>query len=209
MYVTLKFDDNRCCKILSVSDHGNGWIVTNERYVVMSWKMITRHGKNMTLAEAVNSTFSRQESEAKERERRNIEKEKIENKRKEYYEAHMKEETERLNKLVDWYKFKLDPIREAPVDSRPRMLERLYRISEANKHLGVAITRAGSINPINYPGCPPELKLDEYEDNEENPFYDAPKLSSLPAGCKPFNQLDYFRQIIRAYQGRDEDAVKY
>ena len=31
----------------------------------------------------------------------------------------------------------------------------------------------------------------------------------MPAGCKPPNQLDYFRQIIRAYQGRDEDAVKY
>ena len=29
----------------------------------------------------------------------------------------MKEETERLNKLVDWYKFKLDEIREAPLDS--------------------------------------------------------------------------------------------
>ena len=36
--------------------------------------------------------------------------------RKEYYQAHMKEETERLNKLVDWYKFKLDEIREASVD---------------------------------------------------------------------------------------------
>ena len=33
--------------------------------------------------------------------------------------------------------------------------------------------------------------------------------SSLPAGCKPCNQLDYFKKIIRAYQGRDEDAVKY
>ena len=42
-----------------------------------------------------------------------------------------------------------------------------------------------------------------------NPVYNAPKPGSLPAGCKPFNQLDYFRQIIRAYQGRDEDAVKY
>ena len=28
----------------------------------------------------------------------------------------------------------------------------------------------------------------------------------MPAGCKPSNQIDYFRQIIRAY---DEDAVKY
>ena len=34
-------------------------------------------------------------------------------------------------------------------------------------------------------------------------------VSSLPAGCKPYNQLDYFKKIIRAYQGRDEDEVKY
>ena len=40
-------------------------------------------------------------------------------------------------------------------------------------------------------------------------FYDAPKPSSLPAGCKPYNQLDYFKKIIRAHQGQDEDAVKY
>ena len=112
----------------------------------------------------------------------------------------MKEETERLNKLVDWYKFKLDDIREAP--------ESIYRISEKNEHLGVTITRAGTLNPVNYPGYPPELKLLE-DNNEENPFYDAPKPGLLPAGCKPCNQLDYFRKIIRAYQGQDEDAVKY
>ena len=70
MYVTLNFDDNGCCRIHSVSDDGNGWIVTNERYMVMPWKMVTRNGKNMTLAEAVDSIFSQIESEAKERERR-------------------------------------------------------------------------------------------------------------------------------------------
>ena len=32
----------------------------------------------------------------------------------------MKEETKRLNKLVDWCKFKLDEIREAPVDSKTK-----------------------------------------------------------------------------------------
>ena len=53
------------------------------------------------------------------------------------------------------------------------------------------------------------MELHEYEDNEEDVFYDAPTASSLPAGCKPSNQLDYFKKIIRAYQGRDEDAVKY
>ena len=134
--------------------------------------------------------------------------EEIEKKRKECYEVYMKKETERLNKLVDWYKVKFDEIREALVDSRPRKLEKLYQICEANKHLGVTITRAGILNPVNYPGYPPELKLPQ-DNNEEDPFYDAPKPGSLPAGCKPSNQLDYFRQIIRAYQGRDEDAVKY
>ena len=34
-------------------------------------------------------------------------------------------------------------------------------------------------------------------------------MSSLPAGCKPSNQLDYFRQLIKAYSGYDSDAVKY
>ena len=75
----------------------------------------------------------------------------------------MKEETERLNTLVGWYLFKLKEIREAPVDDRPRMLERLYRISEKNKHLGVTITRAGLINLVNYPKYPPELKIPEYK----------------------------------------------
>ena len=161
----------------------------------------------MTLAEAVDSILNKKESEAKERERRNIEKEKIEKKRKEYYEVHMKEETERLNKLADWYKFKLDEIREAPVDSSPRKLEKLYQSSEKNKHLGVTITRAGTLNPVNYPGYPPHLTLRGYKHNEEDVFYDAPKPGSLPAGCKAYNQLDYFRQIIRAYQGREEELL--
>ena len=96
----------------------------------------------------------------------------------------VRKETERLNTLVDWYKFKLDKIREAPVDSRPRKLSRLYQISEANKHHGATITRAGTLNLVNYPGYPPELKLPE-DNNEEDPFYDTPKPGSLPAGCKP------------------------
>ena len=130
----------------------------------------------------------------------------------------MKEEMERLNKLVDWYKFKLDEIREAPVDSRPRKLENYIK----------AVRR---INSLEYPLLgrnskssrlsknPPELKLHEYEDgpagprvavqphNEEDVFYNSPTASSWPAGCKPYNQLNYFKKIIRAYQGRDEDAV--
>ena len=122
MYVTPKLDDNGSCRIHSVSDDGNGWIVSTERYVVMPWKMVTRHDKNMTLAETVDGILSHQESEARELERRNRENKGIENKRKGHYEKHMKEETERLNKLVDWYECKLNEIREAPVDSRQRKL---------------------------------------------------------------------------------------
>ena len=59
MYMTLKLDDSGC-RIHSVSDdgpswpgvtarpHGNEEIVTNERYVVMPLKMVTRHPTNMT-----------------------------------------------------------------------------------------------------------------------------------------------------------------
>ena len=86
----------------------------------------------------------------------------------------MKEERENEKKLkrsvrntirpmVGWYGIKLQEIREAPVDDRPRMLERLYRISKKNKHLGVMIARAGIINPVNYPKYPPELKILEYK----------------------------------------------
>ena len=74
MYVTLKLDHNGCCRIHSVPHDGNQWIVTDERYVVMPWTMVTRHGKNMTLAEVVDRILSRQESEAKERKRRKREK---------------------------------------------------------------------------------------------------------------------------------------
>ena len=97
MYVTLKLDDNGCCRIHRVSDYGNGtpgrprapagphgWIVTNKRYALMPWKMVTRNGTNMTLAEAVDGILSHQESEAKELEIRKREKEEIEKKRKKY-----------------------------------------------------------------------------------------------------------------------------
>ena len=43
-YVTVELDDKGRCKIHSISD-GNREIVTNERYMVMPWKMVTRYGK--------------------------------------------------------------------------------------------------------------------------------------------------------------------
>ena len=52
-------------------------IVTNKRYMVMPWKMVTRHVTNMTLKEAVDRILNQSESEAKEFERRNREREEL------------------------------------------------------------------------------------------------------------------------------------
>ena len=139
--------------------------------------MVTRHGTNITLKKADDKILNQKESENKELERRNREREETENKCKEYYEKHMKEEMEKLNKLVDWYKCELKEINEAPVDIRPRKLRKLYQCSEKNKDLGVMITRYGTLNLVDYPKCPPELELPE--DNEETVFYDAPSVSFI------------------------------
>ena len=67
MYVTLKLDDNRC-RIHSIADgfagpeaplrpYRNEEMVTSKRYVIMPWKMVTRHGTNMTLKEAVKKNL--------------------------------------------------------------------------------------------------------------------------------------------------------
>ena len=53
------------------------------------------------------------------------------------------------------------------------------------------------------------MELPEYDDNEEIVFNDAPTASSLRAGYIPSNQLDYFKKLIKAYNGYDSDAVKY
>ena len=189
-----------CCRIHSVSD-GDREIVTNERYVVMPWKVVIRHGKNMALAEVVDEIFSRHESEGDESSKEEAEREEIEKKRAEYYEAHMKSETERLNNWVNWYEVKLTEIREAPIDSRLQMLKRLYRISERNKNCGVTITSVGVVNPVNYLVSPPELKILEYEDPKDfiNPFCDV-RGTNDPVR-KEYDQVDYFEKVVRSYRG--------
>ena len=57
--MTLKLDDSGC-RIHSVSD-GNEEIVTNQRCMVMPWKMVTRHGVNVTLKEDVEEILAHKE----------------------------------------------------------------------------------------------------------------------------------------------------
>ena len=134
MYVTIKLEGN-VGTIHSVNVDGKE-IIPELKYNIAPRKLFVHRGhEGFGLREAVERILNQKESENKELEIRKREKEEIENKRKEYYEKHMKEETERLNKLVDWYKCKLKEISEAPVHSRPRKLEKLYRCSERNKIL--------------------------------------------------------------------------
>ena len=202
MYVTIKLERN-VGTIYSVNVDGKE-IIPELKYNIAPHKFVHRGHEGFGLRGAVDRILNQKESENKEFEIRDREQEEIENKHKEYYEKHMKEETERLNKLVDWYKFKLNEIREAPIDGRPRKLEKLYRCSEKNKNLGVTITKFGTLNPVNYPKYPPELEIIEwgnYDDEIENIFYDAPTDSSLPSNYKPYNHNKYFRKTIKMYQG--------
>ena len=113
----------------------------------------------------------------------------------------MKSETERLNNWVNWYEVKLNKIREAPVDSRLRMLERLYRISEKNKSCGVTITSAGVINPVSCPEYPSELKIPEYEDPKDfvNSFCNV--LGWNDPVPKTYDQVDYFKKVCWSLSG--------
>ena len=99
------------------------------------------------------------------------------------------------------------------------MLERLHRISKKNKHLGVTIARAGIINPVNYPKYPPELEIPEYKSldcvfpdpcriHEENRLVLEEYSSDHPIK-REYDQLDNFKKLIKAYDSRDSNAVKY
>ena len=100
MYVTIKLEGS-VGTIHSVNVDGKE-IIPELKYNIAPHKCVHRGHEGFGLREAVDRILNQKESENKELEIRKREKEEVENKRKEYYEKHMKEETERLNKLVDW-----------------------------------------------------------------------------------------------------------
>ena len=122
---------------------------------------------------------------------------------------HIKSETERLNNWVDRYEVKLNELRETPVDSRLQKLGRLYRISEANQNCGITITSAGVINLVSYPEYPPELKILEYEDPKDFVSLFSDVRGPNDPVHKDYDQVDYFKKVIKSYRGLDEDPNKY
>ena len=104
MYVTIKLEGN-VGTIHSVNVDGKE-IIPELKYNIAPHKFVHRGHEGFGLREAVDRILNQIESKISENielERRNREREEIENEHKEYYEKHMKEETERLNRLVDWF----------------------------------------------------------------------------------------------------------
>ena len=81
------------------------------------------------------------------------------------------------------------------------------------------IPRAEIINPVNYPQYLPELKIPEYKSldcvcldpcgiHEENQLVLEEYSSDHPIK-RGDDQLDNFKKLVKAYDGRDSNAVKY
>ena len=151
MYVTLKLGDSGC-RIHSVSV-GNEEIVTNQRYVVNPWKMVTRCGANVILKEAV-------EEIKKEGEERRLVSE---------FEAKHRDEILEILGVIDC-------IDKGYVKER---FPEVYKFG--CERLGIHFKD--------------KFVLEEYS-------------SGYPINRR-YSQLDYFKKTIKAYQGRDADAVKY
>ena len=152
MYVTLKLDDSGC-RIHSVS-YGNEEIVTNQRYVVMPWKMVTRCGANMTLKEVA------EEIKAREEDRKLVSR----------FEAEHRDEISEILGLIDYTD-------KGCVEER---FPEIYNFGP--ERLGIHLKDKLVLEGYNCSGY------------QINPSY---------------NQLNYFKKTIKAYQGRDSDAVKY
>ena len=145
MYVTLKLDDSRC-RIHRISDDdGNKEIVTNRRYVVMPWKMVTRYGKNMTLKEAG------EEIEKEGEERRLVSKS----------EAEHRDEIDKILRLIKY-------IDKGYVEEK---FPEIYKFGP--ERLGIHLKD--------------KLIFEEYGSGYQI--------------SRGYNQLDYFKKTIRAYQG--------
>ena len=185
-------------------------IIPDLRYNIAPHNFVHRGKEGFGLREAVNKILNRKKeieeleiAENKALERRKEERKELDKKREEYYEKHMKEETERINRLVEGYNNKLKEINEAPADERPKMLSKLYRFSQKNKHLRVTITSFGTLNAINCHKYPPELEYPKCEIEESSEiYYDSPTIPTLPSGYKPYNYRKYFNQTVKTYQGQ-------
>ena len=158
--MTLKLDDSRC-RIHSIYNgpsgpgalqgpHGNDGIVTNQKYVVMPWKMVARHGTNMTLKEVV------EEIKAHKEDRKLV----------------CRFEAEHRDEILEL----IDCIDKGCIEER---IPEIYKFGP--ERLGIHL---------------------------KDKFILEDHSSGYPIK-RSYNQLDYFKKLITAYNGYDSDVIKY
>ena len=151
MYVTLKLDDSGC-RIHSISD-GDIEIVTNQMYMVIPWKMVTRRGANVTLKEAVEE----------------IKKEGEEKRLFSKFESEHRDEIDEILGVIDYI-------------DKEYVKEKFTEVYKLGcKRLGIHFHN--------------QLVLEEYR-------------SGHPIK-RGYDQLSNFKKLIKTYNCRDSDAVKY
>ena len=219
--VTLKFDDNGCCRIHRVSD-GDKEIVTNERYFVIPWKMVNVDGKRVSLTEVVDEIFSNQDEltnstyvtlkldgkgSCKIHSISDGEKEIVTNKTyvvmpwkmvvRNGKNMTLKEVVEE----IEAQRREMEEERRLVSESEAEHSEEIDRIFELYEYLYIEDIRARF--PEIYEFGPKQLGIHL----KSILIFDG--YSSDYQINRGYNRLDYFRQTIRANEGRDEDADKY
>ena len=234
-YVTLKFDDNGRCRIhsakhgeASISD-GYGEIVTTERYFVVPWKMVNVDGKRMSPKEAVDEIFSNQDEltnsmyvTLKLDDKGSCKIHSISDGDGRDPPAHKEIVTNKTYVVMPWKMVarngKNMTLKEAveEIEAQRREIEKermlvsefeaehsdeMDKIFQLIEHLYIEDIMTGF--PGIYESGPKRLGI-----HLESIFVIEGYSSDYQIN-RGYNRLDYFKQIIEAYQGQDNDAVKY
>ena len=233
--MTLKFDDNGRCRIHSAK-HGeasvyDGYeeIVTTERYFVIPWKMVTVDGKRVSLKEAVDEIFSNQDEltnstyvTLKLDDKGSCKIHSVSDGDGRDPPAHKEIVTNKTYVVMPWKmvtrKGKNVTFKEAveEIEAQRREIEEermlvseseaehsdeIDRIFELSEHLYIEDIMTGF--PEIYEFGPKRLGI-----HLESIFVIEGYSSDYQIN-RGYNRLDYFKQIIEAYQRRDKGAVKY
>ena len=212
----------------SVSD-GDEEIVTNERYVIMPWKIVNVDGKRVSLKEAVDEIFSNQDELTnstyvtfKLDDKGSCKIHSVSDGDGPDPPAHKEIVTNKTYVVMPWKMVtgngKNVTLKEAVEEIEAQMREteeermlvseseaehsnEIDKIFELIEHLYIEDIMAGF--PEIYEFGPKRLGI-----HLESIFVIEGHSSDYQIN-RGYYRLDYFKQIIEAYQGRDKDAVKY
>ena len=228
MYVTLKFDDNGFCRIHGVSK-GYKERVTNERYFVMPCKMVNVDGKRVSLKEAVDEIFSNQDEltnsmymTLKLDDKGSCKIHGVSDRDGHHPLAHKEIVTNKTYVVMNWkmvtrngknitlkeaveeieaHRRKIEEERMLVSESEAEHSDEIDGIFELYENLYIEDIR--TMFPEIYEFGPDRLSIHLKSILVVEGYTSDYQIN------RGYDQLDYFKQIIKVYQGRDKDADKY